>query len=226
VLGDLLDKLGSLFSKTFVVSSIPLAGFLFLNGLMAYRVSYRFQSWAQRYASASAATDAVVFFGLLLAVAILSYVFSIFSVSLREILEGKYFPQWLSHPLTQRYREAAEEVEQELRKARRNTREIHQHQEEWNDTLRLAYRQAAKKNKVNIYHGAHKLTQLRERKATNQNITAQQLKDEVDGIVAAVQISNPEEPPITLWEDYTVFAISTNHLCERQVGQAVCRLSA
>jgi hypothetical protein len=202
VLGELLDKLGSFFSKTFVVGSIPLAAFLFLNGLMAYRVSYRFQTWTHWYASAPAATDALVSFALFLAVAILSYVFSIFSVSLREILEGKYFPQLLSHPLTQRYREAAGEVAKELREARRNRREIHRNQQIWTTRMGQAYGHG-KTLGGNTYQSSQKLIQLFERKAGNQHITAQELQTEVDAITTALQSSNPERPPTTLWRDYT-----------------------
>ena len=90
MLGTLLDRLQSLFSKNVLIGSIPLFGFLFANSLMAYRVSYHFQRWVKNYfLSQDATRQALLSFSLLLIVVIVSYVLSTLSVPMREVLEGK-----------------------------------------------------------------------------------------------------------------------------------------
>jgi hypothetical protein len=86
MLGTLLDKLQSLFSKNFVIGSIPLYAFLFLHGLMAYRVSYYFQGWVRSYfLSQDTFRQAVLSFALLLIAVVVSYVLSTLSVFMRAI---------------------------------------------------------------------------------------------------------------------------------------------
>src|SRR5579859_6398619 len=120
MLGTLLDKLQSLFTKNFVIGSIPLFAFLLANGLLAYRVSYYFQRWVQAYfLSQNAVRQAVLSFAFLLVAVVLSYVLSTLSVFMREVLEGKHgVGTFLSNALSQKYRDRLAEVDQNLRQAR------------------------------------------------------------------------------------------------------------
>src|SRR5258708_7317581 len=104
MLGTLLDKLQSFFSKNVLIGSIPLFAFLFLHAVMVYRVSCHFQQWVKLYFfSQDIARQGVLAFALLLLVAVVSYVVSTLSVFLREVLEGKHFlGNFLSDALSQR----------------------------------------------------------------------------------------------------------------------------
>jgi hypothetical protein len=106
---------------------------------MAYRVSYHVQKWVGLYFSLDATHVAVLSFALLLVVVILSYVFSTLSVLLREVLEGKYFGEFLSDALSQYYRDRLTAVERRLEEARHNRRVIRGNEDAWRNTMGHAY---------------------------------------------------------------------------------------
>jgi hypothetical protein len=124
MLGTLLDKLESLFSKAFVVGTIPLLTFLLLNGAMLYVVSATFQNWIRDYLALDTARIAILSFALLMAVIVLSYVFSTLTAGLREVLEGAHLNAFIANCLSQRYRSNLADLEEKLRIARRSLRKI------------------------------------------------------------------------------------------------------
>lgn len=122
MLGSLLDRLGAFFSKNFFSNCIPLLFFLFLYGATAYYSSTSFQRWAGAKLQSEIDHPALLSFGLLLAVAIVAYVFSTLNTFFREILEGKYLPQWVSDGLSQRYRDRLAKVNKDYDRDRRAAR--------------------------------------------------------------------------------------------------------
>lgn len=192
MLGTLLDKLESLFSKNFVVASIPLLVFLFMHGLMAYRAFYNVQQWVNRYFLLDTAHVAVLSVALLLVVVVVSYVLSTLGEPLREILEGKHlFPQWLSNALGQRYRNRLRDIEKKLEEAKHNRRTLRNGYIGWRDQMGIAYQ---------IGHGLHDcnyvrsdtLTRLLDRRLSNQNVNPGEIQAEVDSMTNALKNNSPE----------------------------------
>ena len=193
MLGTLLDKLQSLFSKNFVIGSIPLFAFLFLHGLMAYRVSYYFQRWVQYYfLSQDATRQAVLSFVFLLAAIIISYVLSTLSVFMREVLEGKHgLGKFLSAALSQRYRDRLVELEKQLRAAKTQRRKLREKQDLWTRQMGEAYQLGAKAATC-VYQSRPNLVTLSDLRKGNQHIRAEQLETEVQALTAALRTNNPE----------------------------------
>jgi hypothetical protein len=194
MLGTLLDKLQSLFSKNFVIGSIPLFAFLLLHALMAYRVSYYFQRWVDLYFFSQVATrQAVLTFAFFLVAIIVSYVVSTLSVFLREVLEGKHgLGQFLSAALSQRYRDRLVDLEKQLRAARTRRRRLREKQDLWTRQLGEAYQRGAKAANC-VYQSSATLVTLSGLRQGNQHIRVAQLETEVQALTATLQINNPEQ---------------------------------
>jgi len=191
--GTLLDKLTSLFSKNFAVASIPLFAFLLLNGLMAFRVSYRFQQWTQNnYLSQDPARQALLSFGFLLLIVTVSYVLSTLSVFMREVLEGKHFlGDFLSTALSQRFRNRLIKVEKEMGNVRDKLRDLRKKQQTWMSELSDAYQQGRAID--DCHYARHPtLTALVDLGNSNQEITLQQLDTEVTNMKQDLQQNDPE----------------------------------
>ena len=193
MLGTLLDKLQSLFSKNFVIGSIPLFAFFFLHGLMAYRVSYYFQVWVRSYFFSQAPSrQAMLSFALLLIVIIISYVLSTLSVFLREILEGKHgLGGFLSIAMSQRYRDRLVQIENDLREAKKKRRTLKQKQALWTREMGEAY-QLGEKAAHCVYQTRPTLRTLSDRRRSNQEITLAELEPEVQFLTATLSANNPE----------------------------------
>jgi hypothetical protein len=201
MLGTLLDKLQSLFSRNFAIGSIPLLAFLFLNGLMAFRVSYYFQRWVQAYfLSKDLSRQAVISFALLVMVVIVSYVVSTLGVFMRETLEGKHgLGKFFSDALSQRYRDRLFQVERDLREARTKRRKLREKQDLWTREMGEAYQLGARMLAC-IYPGRPELVTLSDRLKGNQELTVTDLEPEVQSLTTTLRANNPEldTPPSKL----------------------------
>jgi hypothetical protein len=193
MLGTLLDKLQSFFSKNVVIGSIPLFAFLFLNALMVYRVSYHFQQWVKLYFFSQDTTrQAVLSFALLLLVTVISYVVSTLRVFLREVLEGKHFlGDFLSNALSQRYRDRLTHLEEELRKTRKRLRTIREKQETWTRVMGNAYQQGKSTLQCH-YQRPAALTRLLDRRDSNQEIDLAQLDTQAEAMTTVLLANSPE----------------------------------
>lgn len=178
MLGTLLDKLESLFSKTFVVGTIPLLTFLLLNGAMLYLVSATFQNWIKIYFALDAAHIAVLSFALLMSLVVLSYVFSTLTTGLREVLEGKHLNTFIANCLSQQYRANLSELEQKLTAARRSLRKIRLKRQSWQTQMANA-RAAGTTATVCTYTIRSQLTSLLDRQSAHQSIDPTLLETEV-----------------------------------------------
>jgi hypothetical protein len=193
MLGTLLDKLQSLFSKNAVIGSIPLFAFLFANSLMTYRVSYWFQVWVKKYFFSQDSTRlALLSFTLLLIVVILSYFLSMLSVVMREVLEGKrLIGSFLSNVLSQRYRDRLIEVEARLHKARTRYISIRQNQQRWSREISAAY-QLGKTALTSTYQHSAGIDTLLGLRRSNQEIALDALNAQVDLVITGLKGNNPE----------------------------------
>jgi hypothetical protein len=197
MLGTLLDKLQSLFSKNLVIGSIPLFAFLLANSLMAYRVSYHFQVWVKTYFFSQDSTrQALLSFVILLIVIILSYVLSTLSVLMREILEGKHLlGSFLANVLSQRYRDRLIKIEGQLRKARTRYISIRQNQQRWVREISAAY-QLGKTTQTCTYRrptdANTNIDTLLNLRRSNQEVTLEALKPQVDAVIDALKRNNLE----------------------------------
>jgi hypothetical protein len=179
MLGTLLDKLESLFSKTFVVGTIPLLAFLVLNASLLYLVSAPFQSWIKVFFALDAARLAVVSFAVLMALVVLSYVFSTLTTGLREVLEGKHLNTFFANCLRERYRSRLADLEDQLTQARRSLRKIRQKRQSWQTEMAMARRAGATAT-VCTYQRRAQLTGLLGRQSANQSIDPEDLETEID----------------------------------------------
>jgi hypothetical protein len=92
--GTVLEKLSTLLSKSFVISSFfPMLISAAANGLMLYFVSGRFRSFLKSVYDPNLGSTAVLMFVVLSLLAVVAYVFSPLNLTLREILEGRYWPE-------------------------------------------------------------------------------------------------------------------------------------
>lgn len=84
MLSNLLDKLGALLSKYFVIGSfIPVLIFAFLNGALLYWNASWFRGWAE--SQLFDAKAGFVMGTMLIGLAVMAYVLSSVSVFLREV---------------------------------------------------------------------------------------------------------------------------------------------
>src|SRR5947199_6296915 len=89
MLGTLIEKLSALLSKAaFVASFIPLLAFMAANIALLSAVNRPFRSWIVAHR-----TDAEFISGIVIAFFIGALILSTINTSLREVMEGRYWPR-------------------------------------------------------------------------------------------------------------------------------------
>jgi len=128
MLGTLLEKLGTLLPKNFIIANLfPMLLFAAVNGVMLYRFSDSFRYAAQRYFTMNAGEQALIGFPILIAITLAAYIFSTLNLLQREILEGQYLPNPLRSALTSGQRQRADDTDDEIlgvRKLRRGLKKL------------------------------------------------------------------------------------------------------
>src|SRR6476661_1189364 len=100
MLGTLLEKLGTLLPRNFIIASFfPMLLFAAMNGLMLYWMSDRFHQAVQNYFAMDAGSQALIGFPILIAITLAAYIFSTLNLLQRELLEGQYGPTRLKETL-------------------------------------------------------------------------------------------------------------------------------
>jgi hypothetical protein len=93
VLSTLLEKLGTLLPKSFVIANFfPMLLFVALNGLMLFWMSNSFRETVANYLALSPARQAFIGFPILIAITLAAYISSTLNLVQREILEGRHLP--------------------------------------------------------------------------------------------------------------------------------------
>jgi hypothetical protein len=155
MLGTLLEKLGTLLPKNFIVAYFfPMLLFASTNALMLYWTSEKFRGWCERYYALDAGKQALSGLPLLIAVALIAYIFSTLSLFLREMLEGKYldyFPRRIKASLMSAQQRKLSECDAQLRAHRRRRRELNRLAPCWINTLRDARVAGNRKDAVCSY---------------------------------------------------------------------------
>lgn len=110
MLGTLLEKLGTLLPKNFIIANLfPVLLFAAVNGLMLYWMSDSFRLAAQRYFAMGAASQALIGFPILIVITLAAYIFSTLNLFQREFLEGHYLPEPLAQVFTAGQQRRADE---------------------------------------------------------------------------------------------------------------------
>jgi hypothetical protein len=126
VLGTLLEKLGTLLPKNFLIATFfPMLLFVSANAAMLYATSGRFRQWTRGALALDTGKQALLGFGLLLGLTVSAYLFSTLNLFLRQLLEGEYLGRALRSGLIagqQRRLDAMEKVRKEDRRRRRELR--------------------------------------------------------------------------------------------------------
>src|SRR5215213_1455052 len=125
MLGTLLEKLGTLLPKNFIIANLfPMLLFAAVNGVMLYWFSDSFRYAAQRYFAMNAGEQARIGFPIFIAITLAAYIFSTLNLLQRELLEGQYFPGRLRSALTAGQRQTADDTDDKILGARKLRRRL------------------------------------------------------------------------------------------------------
>lgn len=168
-----LDKLSDLFSKDFVVNSVPVIAFLFLHGAVAYNVLPS----AREFIATHFLSDQNVITALftLLFTVVLTYVLAALNSPLRELLEGKHWPKWLANAFRQKYLTRLDRIEQKMGAARSAGRELKDRQDDWVQRLSEAI-ELGKTKPSGDYSRSPMLDELARQVAWNKGVSYTQVE--------------------------------------------------
>jgi hypothetical protein len=145
MLGTLLEKLQSIFSRNFLlINFIPMLSFSVANGAMCYLVFENSRKWSQTFVGLGAGLQSLYGLFFLIGIAVLAYIFSTLNVTLREVLEGKYLPSSVAERLETEQRKMLSEVEAKYRDCRNVLRTLTRNSQIWEKDLREARTAGAK----------------------------------------------------------------------------------
>lgn len=146
MLSNLLDKLGTLLSKYFVIGSfIPVLIFAFLNGALLYWNVSWFRGWAESQLFDLKA--GFVMGAMLIGLAVTAYVLSSVNIFLREVLEGKHCRPLLPKTLFENsQRKKRNDLIDERRQAHEEAAAIRGSRAKWQQTLSNASAEGAYKH--------------------------------------------------------------------------------
>jgi hypothetical protein len=139
MLGTLLDKLGTLLPKNFIIANFfPVLLFAFAHLVMLSFMSASFRDWGRQFYLLDAGKQALFLLPLLLFVALTAYIFSTLGLFLREILEGRYLPASLRIVLTAAQQKKVDATESRLKMYRVRRRELKRETRVWKKRLQDA----------------------------------------------------------------------------------------
>ena len=99
-LSGLLEKLKSLFTPSFLISSVtPLFCFILFNGAIFGQYNHTVRKWVSDYYVSSAGSKTVTAAIISIVLLVIAYVFSTLNLFLLEILQGQHLPKWLEYRL-------------------------------------------------------------------------------------------------------------------------------
>lgn len=125
MLGTLLEKLGTLLPKNFIIANLfPMLLFAAVNGLMLYWFSDTFRHAVRSYFTMNAGEQALIGFPILIAITLAAYIFSTLNLLQREILEGEHLPGRLQSALIAGQRRRADETDEQVLQVKKLRRSL------------------------------------------------------------------------------------------------------
>lgn len=187
MLGTLLEKLGTLLPKNFLIATFfPMLIFSSANAGMLYWTSASFRQWGGRILGLDTGKQALVGFGLLLALTVSAYIFSTLNLFLRQLLEGEYLGRALRGELIAGQQRRLDEKEGVRKEDRRRRRELRR-AEAWIPKLKDARVEGNGKDAQCSYPAKNptsdKVAQLSDKKARHELIEVVELKTAVDLLI-------------------------------------------
>lgn len=123
MLGTLLEKLGTLLPKNFIIANLfPMLLLAAANGFMLFWMSSSFRQAVENYLAMDAGKQALIGFPILIAISLAAYIFSTLNLLQREMLEGQYLPPPLKASLTERQRRRLDRLQAQVLLVRRHRR--------------------------------------------------------------------------------------------------------
>jgi hypothetical protein len=219
MLGTLLDKLGGLLPRSFIVASFfPVLIFAILNGAMLYLFSSSFRRAFEAYFALDAAKQSIYGAGILIAISFVAYIFSTLNLYLLELLEGKHFAGFtkLKTRMVAEKQQQLDALQDDLDESRMEFVLLKKDSDKWLERLAVAYRAANEPNIETKYSAESSVSteigKLKAKRTRNVLITAAEWKkivsafeDEVKGypIVAADSKVDDSKNRRKLDEDHT-----------------------
>jgi hypothetical protein len=140
MLGTLLEKLGGLLPRNFIVASFfPVLVFAFLNGIMLYLFSEGFSRNFDKYFALDAGKQTLYGFTILIGVAFIAYIFSTLNLFLREMLEGQHLFGWLKKRMVSEQQGKLDTLDDRLKKSGQQVSLLKRDSEDWIKRLGDAY---------------------------------------------------------------------------------------
>lgn len=192
MLGNLLEKLSSFFSRSFLVNCIPLLFFAFLHTLTAYFANASFQGWVRLRVMPELGQASLVTFAALLALTIVAYVLSTLNLLMRQILEGRYLPDWIAAGLGQRHQDRLHKVERKLTQARRELGSLRTKGATWNEQLGEAMREGFATKRCSYIPPEAVKTVIR-RRENNDTLAETHLQAAVNALVPILKANSTQE---------------------------------
>jgi hypothetical protein len=129
---SILDKIGGIFSKAFVISTmLPVFAVFLINVSLLYISNARFRGWMQTQ-KPNTAWDSVSTVGCaILLLVTVGFVLSAVTPYLREIMQGQHFPVGLTGLLTRKHALHAASLHTELNKLREDRRKFGEDSATW-----------------------------------------------------------------------------------------------
>lgn len=197
MLSTVLGRIETIFSKYMLLSSVyPVLIVTFLNVVLLFHISLSFRRWLTGLKPEASMASIFNLTAVAVGVAVAAFVLSTISQLLRELVEGKYWPDWLGNltiPLQHRRKSAITTKIAEKKKERRRFRTL---PEEMTKEL-LAARQTGKKNHPTVCNYAVSLPSVESLRALREKgtpISAADLNKAVADLVKVLTKNNADLP--------------------------------
>ena len=194
MLGTLIDKLSALLSKgVFVASFLPLLAFLVGNAALLAVADRPFRAWIVAHR-----TSPEFISGAVIAFLIGALIFATINTRLRELMEGRSWPQRISGAFTGGQQRRLQALNAEYSKLQTYRRLMSQRATQWTDALKVA-RLAEPKDPARAYDrrgGAGRLIRnLREQRVRGEVISPEELERAVRLLEGELRV-NPMSPAL------------------------------
>jgi hypothetical protein len=187
-LTSLLDKIAGIFAKQFVIAAfLPTLIFAFVNGCLV-RGGFRWlMSWFTPQSPGASALDAAV---TSVALVVGAYLLSSVNVLLRETLEGKHFPRWLSDHFEASERGKYSLIDKKYREARDEAERVGNSRADWQRKLSGAAVTGDGKNAYVYATRSDAIARLHEQIEAARAVPSNELEDAVNMLCVELEKSS------------------------------------